>query len=237
LADFPVEIDLNQKEIIDSGGFFQTYIGLKKPSKVLMERIENNRIIYEEVFKATRVNTLIDSSKNMTRALFLKKYLKGYDFKFLFLVRDGRGVVNSYLKPSYSIIEKDKESGAFKTVKYPRNPSDPQRIIKSWRNGNLKTLLFLTLFQRGGYRIVRHEDFCNKPEETFRKIGEYVGFDFQEIMLKMGQVPNHIFGGNSSRINAKEIRKTEDSWKSKLKPEIIAAFNKKAGFLNNYLGY
>lgn len=152
-------------------------------------------------------------------------------------MRDGRAVLNSYLKETYSIVVKDETTGVLKSVRYPRKPTEPLRAIRSWRNGNLKTLFFLKAFEKGQYLTVRHEDFCRDPNRVLAKIGSFAAFDFEESMLRIGESENHIFGGNSSRINAKEIRAVEEGWRSNLVPKVLSQFRWRAGLLNRYFGY
>ena len=68
-----------------------------------------------------------------------------FDFKYIFLVRDGRGVFNSYQKKHfYLMLPNDEGEIKEKCLPIPEKP-DPIDVIRGWRKYNLKLLLFQKL--------------------------------------------------------------------------------------------
>jgi len=76
VSQFPVEIDQSKRGLLKRSEFLKYYRKRVNLSEELHRRIENNRVIYDEVFEATGASILVDSSKNLTRALLLKKMVE-----------------------------------------------------------------------------------------------------------------------------------------------------------------
>jgi len=111
--------------------------------KILIDNkwLSNSKMIYDFIFEKTGVEFIVDSSKNLNRAIVLSKMLKNfYSFKFLYLHRDGRGYLHSSLKTAYSVYLKDQKGKIVKTT-YNRDilpPLSSLEIIKGWKKENKK---------------------------------------------------------------------------------------------------
>ena len=196
--------------------------------------IQNTFILYNKLFQESNSSVLVDSSKNLFRALVLaSRSPKDIQFKFLHLVRDGRGVLNSSLKSSYNILHLD----GIKRVYKGKVDKDPIKIINKWLYINIRNFLILKIFRKKKTFFLRYEDFVSNPANYLKNIYDWINLNFQESALQLDRSENHILGGNSSRINAKEIKKQDDTWKSNLDEKILSKFNKRAGWFNKIIGY
>lgn len=200
----------------------------------LRKKIENTFYLYFKLFKYSKSDILIDSTKTVFRALILASFAKKYkvNFKFIFLVRDGRAVLNSTQKGFYYVKQEDGTSNL-------TNVNTRKSIVevKSWVFANSLYFILLKLFRNKKHIMVKHEDFCNKPKETLQQICKFAKINYEDEMLNIGKHENHILGGNSSRINAKEIRKQDEAWRNNLNKEDLKMFLSKAGWLNSLFGY
>jgi hypothetical protein len=100
-------------------------------------------------------------------------------------------------------------------------PLAPLRTAISWPLANLSAHLFQILYRRGGYIRIRYEDFVSQPREVLRKLGEFLGADFeaQAEMLEKGlPIPlTHQIQGNRMRSQKRITLRLDDEWRAKLR--------------------
>ncbi len=197
--------------------------------------IKNNIFVFDLFQHETQIDYLIDSSKNFRRALFLKNKLKNKSI-FLHLIRDGRAVIFSYLKKTYKVISTD-EAGELQTREYKRKESNPHTIIKNWKRLNTFLYYYFKYFlsPKSSY-LIRHEDFAATPQKTFQKMSDQLGLQLNVDALDL-TTESHMVGGNSSRINAKNIHAPSYKWKTGLEKGIRQNFEKAAGNLLSKFNY
>lgn len=202
--------------------------------KYLQMKINNTFYLYKKLFEHSKSNVLIDSTKTLFRALVLASFQKkkGIEFKFIFLVRDGRAVLNSTQK-GYYFINRNDGSRDVTNVEIKK----PEDEVKNWRFANTLYYGILKVFRRKNHLIVKHEDFCNNPKETLERICIFSNIPYESKMLEIGKHENHILGGNPSRINATAIRQADDKWRNDLDKNSLEYFQRKAGWLNFLIGY
>ena len=134
---------------------------------------------YDYLSDYTGQSVLIDSSKNPNwirhqwRLIHLSSKIRP---RVIYLWRDGRAIVNSFLK------------------KYPERGI--ARVSRHWKK---RTHTMNELFQRLPYRakmMVRYETLAESPEKTIRKICDFLGLDFEIGMLSYWQFDHHPIAGN-----------------------------------------
>ena len=202
--------------------------------KTINNKIKNTFYLYNKIFKYSKSEYLIDSTKSIFRALVLASHgkIQKINFKFIFLVRDGRAVLNSTQKGFYNIKQNDgSEETTYVKIR------NPKKEINKWKFTNILYLIILKLFRNTKYIKVKHEDFCNHPNETLEKICNFLDITYEPAMVQLDNFENHILGGNTSRMNAKEIKKSKENWREKLNKDLLLMFNKNAGWVNKLLGF
>ena len=204
---------------------------------IIANHIARQELLYDVIFDKTRCELIVDSSKNLRRALLLANHLKDVRFYFLHLVRDGRAVLQSTQKDHYDAVMYDDQKGEKVRRRYPSAPIPPKASILTWKRDNYRILNAKHLFFKNNYFIIRYEDFCNEPKKTLKDLLSAIGLDFEEKMLVFQFGDNHIIGGNSSRLNALVIQPPSDSWKQDLSPENLRLFDRIAGRMNRRFGY
>lgn len=197
--------------------------------------LKNTKILYDAVFEISKAKVIVDSSKDVCRALMLRSLLKGYKTKFIHLVRDCRGSIQALKKSTASVYYPN--SNVVRAV-LSKKPTPPEETIKLWIKGNLKITLLLSFFVRySNWRIVKYEDYCDKPNEVFSSLSEWLGLSDYRKMVNFGSIVHHNVAGNRSRFNTSKIMPSNKQWKNELTEEDRKLFNKKANFFNRLYGY
>ena len=122
-------------------------------------------LIIDSVANSTSSGLLIDSSKNVSRAIALARASQ-HEIFFLHFVRDGRGYINSRNSPS--------------RLKRLNNKPAFVSLIWKWIMKNLLATLFLQPYARK-FMIMRYEDFINRPQDCIRKIEKFIDFNLSSV--------------------------------------------------------
>ncbi|MGK0387743.1 MAG: hypothetical protein ACI94Y_000469 [Maribacter sp.] len=198
--------------------------------------VKNMGQMYHLLMEESGKNVLVDSSKNIFRALLTYKLLrKEFDVKILFLVRDGRAVMQSFQKKKSSFVL-DESKGEVKQFEIKKFSNSV--LVNGWVRQNLFCLTLLKLFvKKKDLFQAKYEDVTLHPSSMLKQIVEWIGLDYKEKMLDLKSNVNHMMGGHPSRVNAKTINPPSYSWKKELPQEVLDLFNSRGGWLNKYLGY
>jgi len=139
----------------------------------------------------------IDSSKYISRGIQLSKAF-GSNLKLVYMVRDVRGVINSFRKNVQT------PKSAFASIVY-------YKLINA---SGLLTQLFL-----GKSRVYRfkYEDLIDKPTETLTNLGIFLKIDLTQVQEKLRQGDSftmpHIVAGNRMRSEQHVTLKPDIAWK------------------------
>lgn len=155
-----------------------------------------------------------DSTKNSLQIPFLARHLTS-PLKVVSLVRDGRGVMNS-------LIEKEKYT--------------PEQAVAAWMWGNRNLQRAERYVAPAHLFRVRLEDLCREPEATLRALFHFLEVDPDVRLDYADRSRRHIVGNRMRHVFTGEIR-SDESWRGKLSPELLALFERRAGALNRSLGY
>lgn len=147
--------------------------------------------IFELIQKHTKTEWLLDSSKYIARYLLLKKGKKA-NIKGIYIVRDVRGVINSFNKQ----------------VQTPKNP--------------LSTILYysfvnffgqITCWLNKDILKIRYEDFASTPEEVTNSIYQHIFENPERNSLSNVFEMPHIIGGNRMKESTSISIKKDENWK------------------------
>jgi hypothetical protein len=191
---------------------------------------EGTEAIYRAVQQTRGAEYLVDSSLTPKRA-YAQAMNPNVDLYLIHLVRDGRGVIWSLMKPNKKIPGK------------AYVPAPPQRTTKYWVSANLQSAwVFRSVEKRKRLRI-RYEDFALDPPSVLSRIGALIGEDMSGL-VKEGMLTNpsndrHTVGGNRVRfIRDEDIRVRADfAWMDKLEEKYRTMFWRRAGWLARRFGY
>lgn len=122
--------------------------------------------VFSSVAASTQSALLIDSSKNVSRAIALAR-ASGTRILFLHFVRDGRGYVNSRNAPNR--LKRLKKKPGF------------TRLIWKWAAKNLLVTLFLRPISKH-FMTMRYEDFVKNPKVSIERIAQFVDHDLSAVI-------------------------------------------------------
>ncbi len=201
----PVEVRENAGQIDQKNHAMEFHTNWRNifgllPQKNRIEYLRYQHLLFEQLFSSVSEPVIVDSSKYVGRALLLS-HLKGYDIYYIFLVRDCRGVINSFRK-------------SVQTPKKPWNTAIYYNLI------NLLAELGLKKLKPYAIRI-RYEDLIQQPLTTLDQIKDLTGIEMDQCKAKISNDDffdvGHIIGGNRLKTKRK-IKFVQDiSWKSRMK--------------------
>ena len=163
---------------------------------------EENLAALHAIADASGTAILADSSKEWQRLQALS-HTPGIELKVIHLVRDARGIINSY-----------------------------RRKDGTWRRGyrRLMKLDLSALFlrrkriSRADWHRVRYEDLAARPEETLRAIAGFLDLPFDQVMLNPDPTRYSGIGGNRMRNRQFQGFSLDEGWRRALsRPAALAA--------------
>lgn len=172
-------------------------------NKFSKEDIQKYKEINETVFQAIqneyKPKYILDSAKYIGRYLGLKKSEK-LNIKTIYVVRDVRGVINSFSKAVQS------PRGSISTIVY-------------WLIVNSVAEILYRISQKDSMIKLRYESLIDEPVKEFERLEKFLEIDLKNIKDNIKndasfEIP-HIIGGNRMKEN-KQIKFQKDiGWREK----------------------
>ncbi len=177
--------------------------------------IANTQAVYEHIRAVTGKEVIVDSSKHYLRAAALYRN-RPDSTRVISLVRDGRGVYYSSLKRGFG----------------------RRYALNAWNNHYRRALAVLDRHVPPEHRMaVHYEDLVADTRDTLGRVCAFLGIDFSEAMLDFRSTVHHNVNGNDMKFSSTTELRLDVAWKSQLKAEDLAYFERHAGELNRKLGY
>ncbi len=140
--------------------------------------IDESNLLYEQVSVKTQKTTIVDSTKDTTWIETQLKKLKNTEWQpfLIFLQRDGRAVINSWIrkKPEKDIKEQ--------IIKWIIQIQDTNEMFKSFTYKKIK---------------IRYEELATQPEAVIQRICDFLQVDYQPELLNFYEHNHHPLGGNN----------------------------------------
>ena len=178
----------------------------------LDEYLDTHHRLYRAVSAVSGAEVVVDASKS-TAQLFALRRIEGLDLRVLNLVRDSRGVANSWNK---SGIRKPQSRHGEAMGTYP-----PQRLALLWAGLQLQSAV-LTATAPHAARV-RYEDLVDRPRPTVERALEGVGLPPAQGTLdhveehSVTLAPSHGLAGSRTRFTAGRIElRLDDAWQTGL---------------------
>jgi len=199
------------------GPFFEAaretgFILCPAAKKIRQHIIKQNRTLIDIICDLQQGLIFLDDSKEPIRLKYLLD-AEMWDIRTIHLIRDGRGVANSYMKHN-------KTSMSRAARQWFSTQQECDRMAK--RLGNNRCL---TVF---------YEDLCRDPEDTLKVIHDFLGLA-TETMSASNQT-KHIMG-NKMRLGSLQEIQLDEKWRHTLTIEDLAIFEQIAGEINQFHGY
>jgi hypothetical protein len=172
----------------------------------------HNSILFDCISEVTKSKVLVDTSKSLRRLSMLSKC--DLPLKIAHLVRDGRGVVNSYRR-KYGHFRVGLHRWFFRTLLVPlaRNKSENVEWIS-----------------------LKYEDLADSPDFTLQRVCRFAELDYQSSMLRYWEAEDVSIGGNRMRGKKRPV-KLDEAWYQELSFLHRAGFALIGGWLNLAYGY
>jgi hypothetical protein len=175
--------------------------------------IEQNRLLIEIIKKIQQGDIFLDGSKDPNRlAYFINSNL--WNIKVIYLIRDGRGTTNSYIR--HNNVNMDTAA---------REWIHTHKECDKMAN-NLKERCL----------TIHYEKFCQAPDKMLADIFRFCNLDPEAGNIDFRAVKHHILG-NSMRLASTSQIKMDEKWRTTLGPEQLEIFEKIAGKMNRNYHY
>jgi hypothetical protein len=178
----------------------------------LDEYVDVHERLYRSVAAVSGAEVVVDASKS-TAQLFALRRIEGLDLRVVNLVRDSRGVANSWGKTG---IRKPQSTDGDMMGTY-----SPQRVAVLWTALQLESSL---LGAAAPYAArVRYEDLVSRPRHTLERALRSIGLppapgDLDHVgerSVTLG--PSHGVAGSRTRFTAGQVDlRVDDAWRSAL---------------------
>lgn len=162
--------------------------------------------LYDAIFKVSGKSVIFDSSKLPMFGLVVGSNHK-YRVDPVFMIRDGRGVINSLEKTR---VKKRRESRSF----YARQKNLFLSSIK-WAVANF-ICEYVLRKQDSDFIKLRYEDLVSSPEATLNEILNQVQLD-NHTFESPDQHTSHVLAGNIKRLKDDVSIKPDIDWQTSLK--------------------
>jgi len=207
LYDSPISLDRSFKSKLKLLVFFKILGRTGKATSSLQDLNE----LYKEIFLSEQENVVVDSSKDVIRLLYMCNS-SPFNIVPVYLVRDGRAYIDSYL-----------QRGGKSTIKG----------YLQWLAMNLMTLVVINRVRNShpSIRISYNDLVCN-PETVVKALCCKAGILYDENMLDYAEKVSHAIAGTRSKSLGGAIQPHE-KWRSRLSKKDLFLFSLLGGRLMN----
>jgi hypothetical protein len=177
--------------------FIKTLLSSEQ-DKWIQKLIQHSQYIAEAVTK-NGSQIIVDSSKEITRALFFIRFMK--DARIIYLVRNPVNILASdYHRLTNGI--------GFKFLRYKFSTKGiywPFLLISciGWMVGNMLSEI-IRMFGRDRFLLVKYENIIREPIAEFERIERFIGVSLEQIMQRLKNNGSfnvgHNIGGNRMRM-------------------------------------
>ena len=176
--------------------------------------VETNAALIEVICQLTGATVFLDGSKDPVRLLYLAR-ARRFPIKAIHLVRDGRGVSNSYRKHYGTSL-------AAAAIEWAKTIGECQHVLER--------------LPKDRQLQVHYETLCRQPQEELDKIFDFLDLDPAASRPDLSQLEHHILG-NDMRLGGVNQITLDEKWRHELNPQDLAVFEHLAGALNRSYGY
>ncbi|MDO8954865.1 MAG: sulfotransferase [Gammaproteobacteria bacterium] len=174
--------------------------------------IEQNKVLIEIFCTLQQAKIFLDDSKEPIRLKFLLS-AELWDIRAIHLIRDGRGVTNSYMR---------------------HNKASMTKAAQEWTHTQQECNRMSKILGSRRCLTVHYEELCQEPSKTLTIIYQFLGLR-PELSTSSNRT-KHIMG-NQMRLGSLQNIRLDEKWKQTLTPEDLQTFTATAGELNHIHGY
>jgi len=197
---------------------------------------KQNTNLLKSISEQTGNDIIVDSSKIGIRLKYLLKN-PDIDVYVVRVVRDGRGVLLTYVNPSEFADSQNPElrqGGMGGNREDEKIPFD--KAMHEWMRSNMEAEEVLKTVADDRKIKIKYEELCLNTQETLKTIFEFIGVDSNRMNMDFKSVDHHVIG-NGMRLDTSSKINLDERWKEILTQEQLKEFEEIAGNLNKGLGY
>jgi hypothetical protein len=204
--------------------------------KQLSEIHQRNAALASTICEIASAEIVVDSSKNALRLKYLLRN-PGLNIKVIHLIRDGRGVVLTYMDPGGFADAKDPAlRGGGTGGKGGNRKLTMAQAAYEWRRCMEEAANILRRLSPTQWIEVRYEDYCEDPDATLNRLQRFLGVESGIASTGFRSVQQHVVGNGMRLDTTAEIR-LDERWRQELTPQDLAVFDRIAGDINRHYGY
>jgi len=187
-----------------------------EPANLRAYRDFNIQLV-ESLQEVTKRHVFVDSSKLAHRLDLLLRSgaAQAWNFRILYLLRDGRAVVASHKRRGLSVL----------------------RASIAWRYRLRMIRQVLARHRPEHVMRLPYELLCTDPETALKRLCEFAGIAYEPTMLRFRDRIQHQIGGNPMRFNSDDRIRLDERWRQELRWPARAVFRLVAGAEQRRLGY
>lgn len=205
------------REIMENGGSLKLVIWLFPSVKLWLSNLWD---LYSTISQVSDSKFVVDSSKDPTQALLLKKF-RPTEVHIVFLHRSVEGIVAS----------------AKRRAKKKGYDFSLDMVLKQKQAFESKVLRYKDIISDGAFTDVNYEDLVKDPgsflDNLANKLGVASNISKADSIFYIEPAKSHIVAGNPMRYRGKQLVRYDDRWKKELSGvelEQIARFKKKYNY-------
>lgn len=168
------------------------------------------------ILDLSKKDVFFDASKNPNRIKFFAKNIK-CEFKVIHLVKDGRGVFDSFKRYNPKISDFD--------------------AILVWKNQNKFIERTFKYVEKQNRYLLLYRDLATNPERELTKLFDFIGVQYTSQCLDFKNFDHHIIGNTKMRLGSINDIYYDEKWRRSLSSEQLKLFDRLAGKLNRSYGY
>ncbi len=187
------------------------------------------------VAEVAGANVVVESSKVGLRLKYLAQ-CEDLDLTVVRLIRDGRAVALTYMRPDEFADARDAKLRGGGTGVNRDTRLSMEEAAREWRRSNEEAEALLQ--QLPGVQVihVHYEDLCKAPVDTVNHIFSRLGLTPVSSLANFRSLPHHVIG-NGMRLDTDNRVVLDDRWRDALVTTELSTFARVAGDMNSRYGY
>jgi Sulfotransferase family len=194
-----------------------------------------NAALVNAVASTAGVGLVADSSKTAVRLKYLRR-VSGLRIKVIHLVRDGRAVALTYMRPHLFADAADPKLRGGGSGKVRDLELSMTEAAHEWRRSNEEARQVLRTFPAERQIRITYEELCKDPRSVMGGVHRFLGVQEDDSYKGFRKAPHHVVG-NGMRLDDTSEVALDDRWRETLTAAERREFDRVAGSLNHSFGY
>jgi len=174
----------------------------------LAKYLKHNEKLYEAIAKVSGKNILVDISRIPGRLLALS-FSDKFEIYPVYLMRDPRGVLNSFVQADMRY--------------YGENRHSNLKQLVTWNANTFFSIKHIKNLSLGKFLFILYSDYVKNPDRELNQLHEILNGNWNSQMnngkVSINLDPGHVFAGNRSRLVSGNVTISEDTkWRQQLSP-------------------